>query len=703
MYFVIYLIVCFIAVIIGLKVYSLKRKSVSGVFFLLFTVFLSLWFLNYFLFFTDYLSTVWRLLYSSRINFIIWIITVYNLLFFVIYYGSKEPNIKPVKYIYIPSVIIFSVLYIFTWSIIETLRFDEVAKAYREVYWSAYFLTIIFYVGFLLSFIYVGFYKIRHLSNLDRIRLKKIMQAAYFMLFSMIFLQVFLPLFDIWILEREIIFFYLFFVVRTYLVLRRYYFGWTEYSIWKVLNSWLSFLISVLSTNLVYHYYLNPKLQDDTVNYWISWDYYSLTIITSWILFFQLSYWILKHTVIRKIFWLSDNTILKVFTGNLQRNISRITTYGSLHSHIQKELKNILGSDFCRIVIYKNDIHFKEMKQYFESAKGNPIFINDMVFIEENSKFFDKEKIMEEIPGGTAIVFPFYDETRANTGLFILWQKPFGDFYTIDEIDSLRQIVLFIESHLRYLKTYEQIQEFTKTLDKKVDEKTIEYNDLINKQKEFISTISHEIKSPIAGAVLQTDSIMDDIDDEKVPRTKIKEELNLLSAQLMKVGDLLSKLFSAQYYDTHSISLFKEKIQIQNMLNMELDIYESINENVEFIRKVDSSMRFIEIDKIQFQQVITNLINNAIKFANQEHPKIRIEAQVKAGKFYFSVEDNGDGFDGIEISEIFDKYAVGASGSVGLWIGLYLCKRIVEMHGGTISASIGEHLHGARISAVIPV
>jgi signal transduction histidine kinase len=48
-------------------------------------------------------------------------------------------------------------------------------------------------------------------------------------------------------------------------------------------------------------------------------------------------------------------------------------------------------------------------------------------------------------------------------------------------------------------------------LDKKVDEKTIEYNNLINKQKEFISMISHEIRSPISSAIFQSDSMIDDL------------------------------------------------------------------------------------------------------------------------------------------------------------------------------------------------
>ncbi|MDD2693846.1 MAG: ATP-binding protein [Candidatus Gracilibacteria bacterium] len=311
---------------------------------------------------------------------------------------------------------------------------------------------------------------------------------------------------------------------------------------------------------------------------------------------------------------------------------------------------------------------------------------------------------MSEISPKYSLIFPLFDnKDNQLKGLFIIGFKPFGEFYTISEIRLLRDFVTFLELHTKYLKTYQQLQDFSQNLDKKVDEKTIEYNDLINKQKEFISMISHEIKSPIAGAILQVDSIMDDISDTQISRENVYEELEILNAQLVKVGDLLSKLFSVQYYDTRSVSLFKERIQIQNLLNMELDIYEKIHENVHFVRRIDSGMGFISIDKIQFQQVLTNLLNNALKFSQSDEPEIYIEAYVRDHQFHFAIEDNGKGFSDIDILTIFDKYTTGISGSAGLGIGLYLCKRIVEMHNGRISANNGTYFHGARIDIIIPV
>lgn len=87
-----------------------------------------------------------------------------------------------------------------------------------------------------------------------------------------------------------------------------------------------------------------------------------------------------------------------------------------------------------------------------------------------------------------------------------------SEAYSAEEAAELRKFALFLELQLRNMSAHEKLQDMNVNLDKKVDEKTIEYNDLINRQKEFISVISHEIKAPITNAVFQSDGILDDLE-----------------------------------------------------------------------------------------------------------------------------------------------------------------------------------------------
>lgn len=191
---------------------------------------------------------------------------------------------------------------------------------------------------------------------------------------------------------------------------------------------------------------------------------------------------------------------------------------------------------------------------------------------------------------------------------------------------------------------YNEIRDLSENLDKKVDDKTMEYNDLLNRQKEFISVISHEIKAPIANAIFQADSIIDDLEDASFSKETLKQELSLLNKELIKTGELTTKLFSVQYFDTRSVALFRERVHLSQLLQTEYEVYSRMYEQVDFINRIDEDIGFVKIDKIQFQQVITNLLQNAVKFLDKKDSVILIEAYKGKGMLSVTIEDNGRGF-----------------------------------------------------------
>lgn len=82
---------------------------------------------------------------------------------------------------------------------------------------------------------------------------------------------------------------------------------------------------------------------------------------------------------------------------------------------------------------------------------------------------------------------------------------------------------------------HREIVDLSENLDKKVDEKTIEYNELLNRQKEFLSVVSHEVKAPISNAIFQADSIIDDMEDGRLTNESVIEEMNILNDQLLRM------------------------------------------------------------------------------------------------------------------------------------------------------------------------
>ena len=97
-------------------------------------------------------------------------------------------------------------------------------------------------------------------------------------------------------------------------------------------------------------------------------------------------------------------------------------------------------------------------------------------------------------------------------------------------------------------------------------------------------------------------------------------------------------------------------------------------------------------------------MENAIKFANATDPVILIECTNEDWNiFRINIEDNGVWYWDIDPSTIFEKYTKWNHAKLWLWMWLYLCKRIITMHHGTITTGHGKILNGASFVIELPI
>jgi signal transduction histidine kinase len=103
-------------------------------------------------------------------------------------------------------------------------------------------------------------------------------------------------------------------------------------------------------------------------------------------------------------------------------------------------------------------------------------------------------------------------------------------------------------------------------------------------------------------------------------------------------------------------------------------------------------MHIIVADRIALQRVILNLLSNAIKFS-VEGARVVVSAGLRGDLYYLEVKDVGAGIQQDDLLKIFQRYAQGKHGRTilsGSGLGLYLCRRLVEAHGGEISCDSVE-------------
>lgn len=455
-------------------------------------------------------------------------------------------------------------------------------------------------------------------------------------------------------------------------------------------------LILSISTVLLLKQYFSQW--EDMVNFF--WGNSYIFGITEMLLAISLFF------LLRKLLKKGISSDIWDFSKNIEyskQKIPHLMNITSLNQYLTIEISKKLGISELKIITF-DDSSYTELQKYFSHSSGTDALPNDEVFLSEKRYKFDEERLKKELDKKVSLYIPLYTKSWLLLWSLLCGQKRFYDPYLYREIDALDSLARFLEWHLKYISIYSQIHELNINLDKKVDEKTIEYNNLINRQKEFIAFVSHEIKNPVTNALFLCDAIIEDLERYKKSgntQERLTEDISILNSELIKIGELTKKIFSIEKYDLWKIKLFKEHTNVYDFLQEEIQMFEMKYAHIDFIINICNVWN-CEIDRIQFRQVLHNLIENAVKFTRPQEPKVCITLLGKIeDQITFTIEDNGKWFEGIDLSSLFDKYSTGDSSSIGLGMWLYLCKRIVELHGWNIEAERSQSLGWAKFSIIV--
>lgn len=202
---------------------------------------------------------------------------------------------------------------------------------------------------------------------------------------------------------------------------------------------------------------------------------------------------------------------------------------------------------------------------------------------------------------------------------------------------------------------------------------------LNNQQKNFFLSITHELKTPIAATKLQLQTIQKQKLDESTQQELIANALketerlnflidNVLLASRMDAGEFAFKLDKTNLSDlvkTIMERYYKKEIATKEItLKLEADLYSFIDENA-------------------FPSVITNLVDNALKYSSVKK-EITVELKSEKNKAFLKVMDNGIGINDLEKDKVFIKfYRTGneeTRNAKGTGLGLYIVKYILSMH-----------------------
>ncbi|WP_219224881.1 ATP-binding protein [Pedobacter antarcticus] len=203
----------------------------------------------------------------------------------------------------------------------------------------------------------------------------------------------------------------------------------------------------------------------------------------------------------------------------------------------------------------------------------------------------------------------------------------------------------------------------------------------LQQKEEFISIASHELKTPVTSlkASLQIlDRILGTSGGEKVTTL-----LNTAIKSADKVSFLINDLLNASQYNTAQLQLRKSWFSVSSLTADCKNIAK--HAGFELVIQ-DNGVLNIYADSLRIEQVLVNLVNNAIKYA-PDSGVILLQAEAVQGYAVISVTDKGPGISAAKVSQVFQRYyqADTQGGQyTGLGLGLYICSEIIKKHGGEI-------------------
>jgi signal transduction histidine kinase len=228
----------------------------------------------------------------------------------------------------------------------------------------------------------------------------------------------------------------------------------------------------------------------------------------------------------------------------------------------------------------------------------------------------------------------------------------------------------------------------------------------------FINIAAHELRTPIMPIIGYSEILQEEIGERK--------EIKGIIYNAKRLDQLAGNILEGAKIENQTLQLRKEQFNLKDILTDIIDDYDNLlavkgRKDVKLLYEPKDIL--LVADKVRVGRVISNLLNNAIKFTakgkitlnaedieqnelNNMETKLEQKNEQQSGEIQVSIKDTGTGLSPTILPKLFSKFVSTDSGGTGL--GLFVSKNIVEAHGGKIQAQNNDDGKGATFSFIIP-
>jgi signal transduction histidine kinase len=415
--------------------------------------------------------------------------------------------------------------------------------------------------------------------------------------------------------------------------------------------------------------------------------------------------------------WISLKTIITKNVLKQNQIISPIVvvttpSFSLSTSALDKNIKTTLEAQALSLVDSSNVLVTK-LGEFAKNSSQNSLFLQGffaLLNLTVTTVFvlYLARKILKPI---FALITATYEVRHGN--LNVLVKSKVNDDELSFLIESFNSMVASIKN---YIKKQNELQ---KEIEKANEE--LKYKDQL--KDEFINVAAHELRNPIQpilglSELLRTKEIENIKRSREIDIEKIENILDIIIRNSKRLMQLEEDILDVARIETGNLILKKETINLNEMITEILREYEQkMIQNKKNLKLFYESHNNDEIiiaagDRNRLIQVVSNLLNNAIKFTNEGNITIIVERKKdnsnNNNEIVVSIKDTGTGVDQQILPKLFTKFATKSTAEGGTGLGLFISKTIIEKHGGRIWAmnnatTINGDGKGATFAFSLPI
>lgn len=297
---------------------------------------------------------------------------------------------------------------------------------------------------------------------------------------------------------------------------------------------------------------------------------------------------------------------------------------------------------------------------------------------------------------GVAALIPLIANSTA-IGTLLLGEKLSDDVLRQKDMDLLGVLSHQAGMAIENARLYEEIKRQNEELEKRVYERTEKIRGMQEDQTRFLTDISHELQTPVAILKGNVEVL------ERKRKGERKAALRVMNETLDRMARMTNHLLAIAKLNFSKEKLHKQRIAVENLLEESYNDCHILTERKGVLLSYMSENASIGGDKDRLREVILNLVSNALKHT-PAGGRIMLKGSIaEGGSVKITVEDTGSGIAPEEIIHIFERfYRIAGEKVSGTGLGLDICAKFIEAHGGTITAEsqLGK---GSRFIITLPV